>query len=139
MNKGFVAVNKLLISDEELTKPVEPRMGNLNDPTAVFRGTASPALLSRDPRGISIGPDGFLGRLTVISLIRIQEAFFPIRKRDNNCVQHCSELADIMTIRSGNDQGQRDAMGVHQQMPLASLFSPCLSGSVRLLHVREVL
>jgi hypothetical protein len=36
-----------------------------------------------------------------------------------------------MSIGPGDDQRQRDAMGVHQDMALASLFFPDLSGSDR--------
>ena len=44
-----------------------------------------------------------------------------------------------MSIRPGNDQRQRDAMPVHQEMAFASLFFPDPSDSDRWHLVQEVL
>ena len=38
--------------------------------------------------------------------------------------QNGCKLTDIMPVRSGYDDGQRDATAVHKQMPFASFFFP---------------
>ena len=72
-------------------------------------------------------------RLTVISLIRIQEGMRSLRAGNDDCIEHGNELSDVMSMGPGDDQRQRDATCVHQEMALASFFSPGLSDSDPLL------
>ena len=139
MKESLIAFRQLLISDQKLSKPVEPGVRRLHDPTSVLRRTPASALLSCDPWGVAPDTDLLANRFAVISLIRIQEPLSSLRKGDENGVEHCGELADIMSIGPGHDQRQRDATGVHQDVTLASLFSPDLSGSDRLPLARGAL
>jgi hypothetical protein len=132
VKKSLIAFGELLVSDEELSKTVKPGMRRFHNPTSVLRRTSTSALLSRDPWYIAPYTDLLSDRIAVIALIRIKEALRPGR-RDDDRIEHCGELADVMSMGPGNDQRQRDAMSVHQDVPLASLFSPDLSGSGRLL------
>jgi hypothetical protein len=51
--------------------------------------------------------------------------FFMLHEgRDNSPLQNKRKLAGIMPVRSGYDDGQRDATPVHKQMSFASFFSP---------------
>jgi hypothetical protein len=114
MNESLIAFRQLLIPNEKLTKSVEPGMSPFNDPTSVLRGTPSCALLPCDPWDISPGAELFASWLAVVSLIRIQESLPSFGKGNDNGIEHCGELTDIMSIGPGNDQRQRDAMPVHQ-------------------------
>ena len=104
MDKGFVAVSELLISDEQLSKSVEPGVRCFYDPAAVPGRTPALPLFSCDPGDVAPGSYGLVSWLAVISLIRIQEPFFPFGKIDDNGIEHCSELAGIMAMSPGNDQ-----------------------------------
>ena len=52
-------------------------------------------------------------RFTVISLIRIQEPLFSLRKGHDGSFEYRGELADVMSVGPGDDQRQRDATAVH--------------------------
>jgi len=108
-------------------------MRYFHDPTPILRRTPAPAFLSRDPRGVPMGSDCFLGRLSVVAFIRIQKKLPSLGKRDDSGVEYFGKLADVMSMSPGNDQRQRDATGVHQDVPFASLFFPDPSGSGRSL------
>ena len=43
---------------------------------------------------------------------------------DHDGLQHCVELRDVMLIRSGHDERQRDSTAVYQQMTLAPFPDP---------------
>ena len=139
MKESLVAFRQLLISDEKLSKPVEPGVRRFHDPTSILRRTSASALLSCDSWGVTPSADLLANRFPVISLIRIQEPLSSLRKGDDDGIEHCGELTDVMSMGPGDDQRQRDATAVHQKMTLASLFSPGLSDSDRLLPVREAL
>jgi hypothetical protein len=53
MEKGFVAVDELLESHEELSKTVVPGMSGFDDPPAILRWASRPSSLSTDPRDVS--------------------------------------------------------------------------------------
>ena len=139
MKEGLIAFRLLLISDQELSEPVEPGVCRLDDPTTVLWWTPASALPPSDPWGVSPSSDLLAKRFAVISLIRIQEPQSSSRKGNDDGIKDCGELTDVMSMGPGDDQRQRDATAVHQKMPLASLFSPGLLGSDRLLPVREAL
>ena len=48
MKERLVAVRQLLISDEKLSKPVEPGVRRFHDPASILRRTAASALLPCD-------------------------------------------------------------------------------------------
>lgn len=124
MNKRFVAFDKLFIPDKQFPEPIEPGMCCLNNPSAVLRWAPSSTLLPDDPRCIASGADLITNRFSIISLIRIQEPLSFVREDDNHGIKHGTELTDVMSVRSGNDQRQRDATSVHQEMALGPFFSP---------------
>jgi len=126
MNKGFIAFGKLLIPNEEFPEPVEPGVRRLHNPTSVLGWTSPSSLLSGHPWGIPPGTHLLARRFPVISLIRIQESLSFCGKCDDDGIEDGNELTDVMSIRPGNDQRQRDATAVHQKVTLASLFSPGL-------------
>jgi len=137
MNQRFVAFRELLIPDEELPEPIEPGMGRLHHPASVFRGTSASALLSCDPWCIASCADLLANGFAVIPLIRIQEPLPFVRKGNDDGIEHGSKLTDVMSVRPGNDQRQRDATAVHQKVPLAPLFSPDLWDSGQSLLAPE--
>ena len=130
MEKCFIAFSQLLISHQKLPKAIEPGVRSFYHPTSVLRRTPPSPLLSCDPWGVPPEANLLADRLAVVPLIRIQESL-PTGKSNDDCIKHRSELTDVMSIGPGDDQRQRDAMGVHQDMTLASLFFPGLSGSDR--------
>jgi len=124
MKESLIALGKLLVSDQKLSKPVEPGVRRLHDPAPVLGRAASSAFLSCDPWGIPPYANLLANRLPVIPLIRIQEPLSPFGKGHNDGIKDCHELTDVMSVGPGNDQRQRDATAVHKDMALASLFSP---------------
>jgi len=108
-------------------------MRRFHDPASILRRTPASSLLSCDSWSITPDANLFSDGFTVISLIRIQETLRSLRKSDDDGIEHGGELTDVMSIRPGDDQRQRDATCVHQEMALASFFSPGLSDSDPLL------
>ena len=139
MKKSFVAFRQLLISDQKFSESVEPGVRRLHDPMSVLWRTPAFALLPCDPWSVAPRTDLLANRFTVVSLIRIQESLSSSGKGNDDGIEHCGELTDVMPIGPGDDQRQRDAMAVHQEMTLASLFFPGLSGSDQLLLLPEAL
>ncbi len=137
MKERLVAVRQLLISDEKLSKPVEPGVRRFHDPASILRRTAASALLPCDSWSVTSDADLLANRFPVIPLIRIQETLSSLRKSDDDGIEHCGKLTDIMSMGPGDDQRQRDATCVHQEMTLASFFSPGLSDSDPLPLSRE--
>jgi hypothetical protein len=115
MKQSFVALSELFEAHEEFPEAVVPRMSGLNDPSTVLWGAAALAFLPANPWGIAVCNDRLLGRLPIISSIRIKERTSPTLGRfHDECVEDGAELADIMSICSCHDQRQRDATPVHQ-------------------------
>jgi len=128
MEQCLVAFKMLLVPNQEFPEAVEPGVGCFHNPAPVLRGPAALPFLACNPGRVTTGSDLLLCGFPIISLIRIQESFLCFGKRDNDRIQHCPELADVMSVGPGNDQRQRDAMPVHQQVSLAPFFSPGPSG-----------
>ncbi len=112
-------------------------MRRFHDPASILRRTPASALLPCDSWSVTPDADLLANRFPVISLIRIQEALSSLRKGDDDGIEHCGDLTDIMSMGPGDDQRQRDATCVHQEMTLASFFFPGLSDSDPLLLSRE--
>ena len=98
MKESLVALRQLLISDEKLPKSVEPGVCGFHDPTTVLRRPPAPPLLSCDPRSVPVETNLVTNRLTVISLIRIQEGMRSLRAGNDDCIEHGSELSDVMSM-----------------------------------------
>src|SRR5271157_5674240 len=113
MKESLIAFSQLLVSDQKLPKTIEPGVRSFYHPTSVLRRTPPSPLLSRDPRSVTPKANLLTDRLAVVPLIRIQESL-PVGKSNDDCVEHRRELTDVMSIRPGNDQRQRDATSVHQ-------------------------
>ncbi len=124
MNKCLVTVTKLLVSDQQLSEAIEPGVGRFHHPPSISRRASTSALLSGYAWRISVGAYLLASRFSIVSLIRIQEPLSSSGGSHDDGFKHGNKLTDVMTVRSGNDQRQRDAMSVHQEMPLASFFSP---------------
>ena len=139
MKKSLIAFGELLVSDEELSESVEPGMSRLHDPTPVLWRTSTSALLSCNPWHVAPDTNLLSDRFAIISLIRIQETLFPLRKGNNDGIEHRGELTCVMSMGPGDDQRQRDATCVHQKMAFASLFSPGPSDLDPLLPSPEAL
>ena len=108
-------------------------MRRFHDPASILRRTSASALLPCDSWDIPPDADLLANRFPVIPLIRIQETLSSLRKGDDDGIEHCGELADVMSMGPGDGKRQRDATCVHQEMTLASFFSPGLSDSDPLL------
>ena len=139
MNKSLVTFNPFFIPHQQFAESVEPGMGRFHNPPTVLRRTAPFPLLSGNPGNVSVGPHRPLSWLSVVPLIRIQESLPSSGKGNDDGIEHCDKLADVMSIGPGNDQRQRDATTVHQKVALASFFSPGLSGLGRRLPAQGVL
>ena len=113
MEERLVAFRQLLISDEKFSESVEPRVRRLHDPASILRRTSASAPLPCDSWGVPPDADLLANRFPIISLIRIQETLSSLRKGDDDGIEHCGELADIMSMGPGDDQRQRDATCVH--------------------------
>ena len=58
----------------------------------------------------------------------VQGFSFGLGPRDYQSIQDRSDLAGIMPVGAGYDEGQRDSMDVYQQMTFGSFFFPDPSG-----------
>ena len=124
MNERFVAFDKFFIPDKQFPESIEPGMCCLNNPPTVLWRTSSSTLLPDDSRCIAAGANLLINGVSIISLIRIQKPLSFHREGDDHGIKYGTELTDVMSVRSGNDQRQRDATCVHQEMALGPFFSP---------------
>jgi len=144
MKQCQIARGCFLEPHQNLPEAVEPRVGRCHHP--------SPRLVSRDlflvvpflspgndVRDIPAGHHGGLCRDTEGSLVRTQVLGGVSRPRCRTIpetrVQDRFPPGHVMSIGSGHDERERDATGVHQEMPLASFFSPDPWGCSRQLLV----
>jgi len=133
------AALKFFIAHQQLAKPVEPAMADLNNPAPglLFGMSLLCLLLLRAAghmRNIAMTLDDLQRRLAAISGIQTQVLGAPLDRRlalDHDGRQNCVELRNVMPIRSGHDERQGDATTVDQQVTLAPIFSPDQSGCAR--------
>src|SRR5450631_715426 len=133
------AAFEFLIAHEELAKAIEPTMGDLHNPPSGSLRRVPPLLLGFLPAPFDMGNvavlfNGRPRRLASIASIGTQVLAASLRRRGtlhHDGVEDGSKLADIMSVCPGHDDRQRDATTVHQQMTLASIFSPDPSGLAR--------
>jgi hypothetical protein len=127
---------ELFVSHEKLAEAVEPAMADLNDPAARLLCGVAPLVSSffaaaDNMRDVAVRLDDLQGVTAAIAGIGAQMLAATDARRlalDDDGFQHCVELGDVMLVRSGHDDRQRDATPVHQQMALAPLFFPDPSG-----------
>ena len=108
----------LLITHQQLAKPVKPRVGALDHPAA----GALPHV-----RRVTSGAHGLRGGTPRIALVRTQVLPPPpagFGAHNHDTVQGDRQQFDIMPVGPADDKGQRDASTVHQQTALAAFFSP---------------
>ena len=125
---------QLFVSNYQLPKPIEPRVARFNHPplgfeTGVLHFRKFFFSARTDMRRITSSNHFSLRLITGISSIGTKIFLFIFHNRlDNFSAQNGFKLTDIMPVRSGYDDGQRDATAVHKQMAFASFFSPGLWG-----------
>jgi len=122
--------HRLLVSHQQFTEPVEPRMRSFHHPAAGFLTLAARSdLFATLPymRRIAAVPHGLRGGLAGVALVRTQVLAPPpagLGAHDHNAVQGGLQEFDIMPIGPADDKGQRDASTVHQQAALGAFFFP---------------
>ena len=130
-------VLQLFVAHQQLAKPVEPAVARLNHPAACLLLRVSLLLLclalSADHmRDIAVRQDHLHRLLATVARISAQvlgAALFGRRALDDDRIELRFNLRHIVHVGAGDHQRQRDAKPVHQQMPLAPIFSPDRSGS----------
>lgn len=138
------AAFELLVAHQQLAKAVEPAVAYLDNPASGFllRIAALEVRLFtaiNHMRDVVMRLVALQSTPTAISRIcaqvfgRGQRPFTP----DHDGREHSLKLRDIMPSGAGHDERQRDATLVHQQVALASIFSPDRSDSARPLLVPE--
>ena len=114
-------------------------MTNLDNPTPrLLRRISSLGLGLRaatfDVRDVAGRYDDRQCRRAAISVVRAQVLSASNARRlarDQDALQHLFALRDVMFVRPGHDERQRDATAVHQPVPLAPPFFLDPSGWVR--------
>ena len=122
----------LFESYQDLAEAIQPRMASLYNPSACpmirIRDFFSPFLATGSDMWFIASPLYRLASFfTVISLICTQMlGFFQcwIRTVSNYMVQNRLHLSDVMTVGSGDDDGERGTSAVHQEVALGPFFFP---------------
>jgi len=134
--KGYEAAFELLVAHQKFAEPVEPTVADLDNPASRLLGWVAPfgacLLVATDHVGnVAVRLDDLQCAFASVRGIGAQMLASPIAGRlalDHDGTEHLIELGDVVFIRAGHDDRQRDATPVHQQVPLASFFSPDRSG-----------
>ena len=133
------AAFELLVSNQQLAKPIEPTVANLDHPAPRLFGRV-PLLgigfiaPTHDVGDVAVRLDDQQGRSPTVAGIGTQVLAASLAgwlALDHDGLQHRIELRDVMLIGPCHDDRQRDATTVHQQVALAPIFSPCPSGLAR--------
>ena len=120
------------IPDQELAKTIEPGITGLHYPAAAaisgnsFLGLGLHAF-GNDAGQILSRQHTVMGTFAEITFIRIQShGRFPgaLGSLQHYGIQDCIYLGDIMPLRPGDDEGQRDTMPVYQHVAFAAVFPP---------------
>lgn len=134
---------QLLVANQQFTEAVEPTVANLHDPAAsrVLRIAALGRrllLATHHMRDVAMA----LHRLCVLCacVCGIGAQMLAATPRrvgplDHDGIENQLETFAVMHVGSGHDERQRDATPVHQQVALASFFSPDPLGWDRYLLV----
>ena len=116
------------IADAKTTILVQPRKSTLNDP-AVYPKTTSVLCASSSQKGL----DGLSAKLPAVRLAIVSSipqytsraskwpAYLACYRRDG--IDQRQQLCDVVTIRSAQSHGQRDAVGVGHHMVFRAFFA----------------
>ena len=137
---------KFLVPHEQLAKSVEPAVTHLDHPSSRLPLGVAPfdvRLLASvgHVRNVAMVQDDLHGRFASIASVGTQvlvASLWRCLALDHDGLKYRIDLGDVMLIGPGHDDRQRDATPVHQQMSLASLFSPDRSDFGRPLLVPGV-
>lgn len=132
MVEGHEAALELLVAHQKLAESVEPTVADLDNPSSCLLCGVAPFgacfLVTADHvRNVAVRVDDLQCAFASVSGIGAQMLASPLAgclALDHHGAEHLIELGDVVFICSGHDDRQRDATPVHQQVPLASLFSP---------------
>ena len=133
------AAFELFVTYEQFAEPVEPAMADLHHPAPrLLRGVASLGIAFSPTidhvRSVAVFLNDVQSLTPAIAGIGTQVFAAPQGRRlalDHNGFKDRFELGDIIDVRCGHDERQRDATAVHEQVALAAFFSPDRSGSAR--------
>ena len=134
------AAVKLLVSNEQFAKSVEPTVCHLDNPAPCLLLGVSFEFISFLPSSFDMGDVAMLlndlergcSCVTSVSTQMLVPSDGWVGTIDHDGIKHCLNLRHIMPIGSCHDERQRDATPVHQQVKLASFFPPDRSDWVRL-------
>ena len=127
-----VAALELLVAHEQFAETVEPAMANLNNPALGLLIRVSSldfGLLSAtdDMRDVAVALDGSQMLRATVSRIGAQmfvSSLWRVLAFDDDSVEHLIKPLAVVDVGPADDERQRDATTVHQQMALAPIFSP---------------
>ena len=139
------AAFELFAANQQLAKAVEPTVGGLHNPapgplvgmTLELPNLVAPPLHMGN---VAMRQNRLQGTRPPIGSIGIQVLGATkrwIRPLYLNGVEYRLKLRDVVPVRPGHDERQRDATPVDQQMALAPVFFPDRSGWVRPLPAPE--
>ena len=137
------AAFELLVTDKQFAKAVEPAMAYLNNPAPgllLWVASLDFRLFSATDhvRDVTVALDGAQMLRATVTRVGTQMFVSPfgwVLAFDDDGAEHRIKPLAVVDVGPAHDERQRDATAVHQQMALASLFSPGPSGSVRRLLV----
>ena len=126
------SVLELFVAHQQLAKAVEPAMARLDHPAArlllrVFPLLLSFALAADHMRDVAVRQDHLHRLVATVARIGAQvfvTALFGRGFLDDDGLKHRLDLRHIVHVGPGDDQRQRDATPVHQQVALAPIFFP---------------
>ena len=133
------AVFELFITHEQFAEPVEPAMADRHHPAPrLLCGVASLGIAflpTIDQVGnVAVFLHDVQSLTPATAGIGTQVFATPQGWRlalDYSGFKDRFELGDVIDVRCGHDERQRDATAVHEQVALAAFFSPDRSGSAR--------
>ena len=100
MKGGPIAFSRLLVSDQRLSKPFERGLRRLHDPAPICRRVfVCASFLYSLVCGFAPAY-----RPAVLLLVRVQEPLSSLREGYDDRIEHHHELANVMSIRPGDDQ-----------------------------------
>src|SRR5271170_7964336 len=130
---------ELFVAHQQLAKAIEPAVRDLDNPPPCSLARV-PSLLvgflssSFDMGNVAVRCNDTVRRLAGVAGIGTQVLAASLgwrRTLHHNGIEDSSKLAGVMSVCAGHDDRQRDATTVHQQVTLASIFSPDPSGWAR--------
>ena len=142
MQQSFKRRVALFVPDEKFAKPVEPWMCDLDDPAFRLAAVLNSYFFfaSRtDMRDVAVIPHGFFWFFSGVPSIRAKMLLDAPPGFSDPIFQYLIHLRDIMSIRSGYDDWQRDPTLVYENMAFGSIFFPDQLDWVQLIPALSVL